>query len=212
VVRVRDNGMGMSEALLQTAFEPFVQGHRGLGREGGGLGMGLTLVRTIVDLHGGAVGVESEGPQQGTTFTVTLPLALGTFDAGAPEPVVAQFLPDAGRKILVVDDNEDAAVGLATLLRLDGFEVLVAHDGAEALAIAQHEHPALVLLDLGLPGMDGYEVARRLRAIEGLQAARLIAVTGYGQAADKRRTAEAGFEAHLVKPVDIDALERMIGA
>jgi PAS domain S-box-containing protein len=208
LLRVRDNGVGMGEALLQTAFDPFVQGSRGLAREGGGLGMGLTLVRTIVDLHGGEVAAESNGSGTGTTFTVTLPLALG--QRVAPESVTAAPAAEGSSKILVVDDNQDAAQGLATLLRLDGYEVLVAHDGAEALAIAERERPALVLLDLGLPGMDGFEVARRLRRIDGLEAARLIAVTGYGQAADRLRTAEAGFEAHLVKPVDIDLLAKML--
>ncbi|HUP05753.1 MAG TPA: PAS domain S-box protein [Caldimonas sp.] len=208
VARVRDNGVGLSEALLQTAFKPFVQGARGLARESGGLGMGLALVKTIVDLHGGAVMAQSAGTDRGATFTITLPLATASgAEAPAQEASVAH---EPASKILIVDDNADAAQGLATLLRLDGYEVLVAHDGAEALAVAERERPALVLLDLGLPGMDGFEVARRLRGIDGLARARLIAITGYGQDADKRRTAAAGFEAHLVKPVDIEQLERMI--
>jgi len=208
VARVRDNGVGLSEALLQTAFEPFVQGARGLARESGGLGMGLALVKTIVELHGGAVMAQSAGTDRGATFSVTLPLASAPRTQIAPEPRAVSA--DPGSKILVVDDNADAAQGLATLLRLDGYEVVVAHDGAEALAVAERERPALVLLDLGLPGMDGFEVARRLRGIDGLAHARLIAGTGYGQEADKRRTAEAGFEAHLVKPVDIEQLEKML--
>jgi PAS domain S-box-containing protein len=211
-LEVTDTGIGMSDALMERAFDPFVQGSRELARSGGGLGIGLTLVRRIVELHGGQVAVASAGAGKGTRFTVTLPLAVAQ-PAAAPAPVpvtAAAPAPPGRRHILVVDDNRDAADSLAELLRMVGHDVLLAHDGAQALEVAAANHPDTVLLDIGLPGMDGYEVARRLRERPDLARAHLIALTGYGQASDRRATSEAGFEAHLVKPVDFMELERLL--
>lgn len=205
---VSDNGIGMSPDLMQRAFDPFVQGSRSLERAGGGLGIGLTLVKAIVELHGGRVAVASEGAGRGTCFTLHLPLA-----SAAPRPGevdAAQMQPPPGTRVLVVDDNRDAADTLAELLRLQGHAVTLAYDGAQALSLAEREHPDIVLLDLGLPGMDGLEVARRLRAAPATATSRLIALTGYGQDSDRRATALAGFDAHLTKPVDVQALLRLV--
>jgi len=190
------------------AFAPFVQGDRELDRTGGGLGIGLTLVKRIVELHDGSIAIASAGRGKGTRFTVTLPLSVA-------HPVAASAAPtEAGmprrRHILVVDDNRDAADSLAELLRMVGHDVVLAHDGAQALEVAAANHPDTVLLDIGLPGMDGYEVARRLRERPDFARTRLIALTGYGQASDRHATTEAGFEAHLVKPVDFVELERLL--
>jgi PAS domain S-box-containing protein len=209
-LEVTDTGIGMSDTLMQRAFDPFVQGSRELDRSGGGLGIGLTLVRRIVELHGGKVAVASAGIGRGTRFTVTLPLAVAHPAAAPMQSAAAAPAPPRRRHILVVDDNRDAADSLAELLRMVGHDVVLAHDGAQALEVAAANHPDTVLLDIGLPGMDGYEVARRLRARPEFARARLIALTGYGQSSDRRATSEAGFEAHLVKPVDFVELERLL--
>lgn len=202
-LQVADDGMGMGETLLQRAFEPFVQGERALDRADGGLGIGLTLVRSIAELHGGAVSAASAGPGQGTTMTVTLPLAEPSAAAvpAQPEPSVPML-----RRVLVVDDGRDAAESLAMLLRMHGHEVRVAYDGVQALRYAEAAPPQVVLLDIGLPGMDGYEVARRLRRLAGVAQARMIAITGYGQEQDQQAAEAAGFDGHLTKPVDPDQL------
>jgi len=206
-IRVADTGIGMSEQLIEHAFDLFVQGKRALDRSDGGLGIGLTLVQRIVALHSGIVSASSAGPGHGSEFVVALPLA-------HPEPVPPG--PDAAphavtpRKILVVDDNVDAANSLSTLLTMSGHATSLAHDGTEALRLATEEEPDLVLLDVGLPGIDGYEVARRVRRLPRLRHTRLIAMTGYGQESDKLAAAEAGFDRHLVKPVDFDVLVEMI--
>ncbi len=217
-LKVSDNGIGMPEPLRQRAFEPFVQGTRALDRAEGGLGIGLTLVKRIVELHGGTVTAASAGAHQGTTITVTLPLRNGAEADGhglpgavaAPSPV-SPASPEDGNKVLVVDDNHDSAETLAALLGLAGYEVQIAYEGVSALAWAATHRPRVVLLDLGLPGMDGFQVARQLRQLPGLAQTRLIAITGYGQESDRRATAEAGFELHLTKPVDPDELARFIG-
>jgi CheY-like chemotaxis protein len=210
-LQVADNGMGMPDTLLQRAFEPFVQGERALDRAEGGLGIGLTLVRSITELHGGAVAAASAGPGQGTTVTVTLPLA-----EPAPAPAPAPAPPEASslvpRRVLVVDDGHDAAETLAMLLRMHGHEVRVAYDGPQALRYAEATPPQVVLLDIGLPGMSGYEVAQRLRALPGLEGLRLIALTGYGQQQDQQAAAGAGFDHHLIKPVDPDELLALLAA
>nr|WP_051242886.1 PAS domain S-box protein [Azohydromonas australica] len=206
-LRVVDNGIGMTESLLQRAFEPFVQGVRGLDRAEGGLGIGLALVKTIVGLHGGSVSAASAGPGMGTTFTVTLPLS-----DSDPEPAVAdvQTLVPAARRVLVVDDNKDAAESMALLLRMSGHEVSIARDGAEALTLAPSLKPESVLLDIGLPGMDGYELARRLRGLPGLEQVQVVAVTGYGQDTDRQAAVAAGIHLHLTKPVDPQELARLL--
>lgn len=207
VLRVIDNGIGMSPTLLATAFDLFVQGERTIDRAEGGLGIGLTLVRRIVKLHGGQTKASSPGPGQGSELTVRLPLA-----AAAPGEA-AEALPaesEGGRRVLVVDDNRDAADSLAQLLGMCGHSVWVAYDGAHAIELAARHVPDVILLDLGLPGMDGFEVARRLRGIPQLRAALLVAVTGYGQEGDRRAVADAGFGVHLVKPVGPEELLQVV--
>jgi len=206
-IRVRDNGIGMSEHLLEHAFDLFVQGKRALDRADGGLGVGLTLVMRIVAMHGGTVTAASAGTGKGSEFVVTLPLA---HLENAPQTAGAAPHAVTPRKILVVDDNVDAAHSLSALLTMSGHATSLAHDGTEALRLAAEELPDLVLLDVGLPGIDGYEVARRVRRLPRLSHTRLIAMTGYGQESDKLAAAEAGFDRHLVKPVDFDVLVEMI--
>jgi PAS domain S-box-containing protein len=207
---VSDNGIGMSAALLQRAFEPFVQGERSLDRAAGGLGIGLTLVKTVVELHGGSVEAASGGVDQGTRFTVTLPLAAAVPNGVGAAPVAQPAPRPAAARLLVVDDNQDAAMSLAELLRFGGHPVHVAYDGAQALEAMREQRPEVVFLDLGLPGMDGFEVARRVRADPALAGVRLVALTGYGQPADRAATEAAGFAGHLVKPVELAQLTRAL--
>lgn len=209
VVTVKDNGIGMPEDLLDDAFELFVQGDRGIARSEGGLGIGLTLVRSLVTMHGGTIRARSEGTGKGSEFTVSLPLSR----PGATGPIVPMvgvqttgFAPP--RHILVVDDNVDAAITLRELLRLLGHEVDVAHDGPAAVRRTREMQPDVVLLDIGLPEMDGYEVAATLRA-EGFAETLLIALSGY---AEDSRSKKSGFDHHLVKPVDLPRLKDLISA
>jgi PAS domain S-box-containing protein len=206
-LEISDNGVGMSQSLMERAFDPFVQGERSLARSEGGLGIGLTLVKKIVDLHGGSVVAASAGPGRGTRFTVALPLAKdeGQRLAGVPSIALA-----SSRTILVVDDNRDGAESLMELLRASGHDVLVAFTGEEALDIAARQRLSAVLLDIGLPDMSGYEVARRMRQMPALKDTRIIATTGYGLARDRDASGAAGFNAHLVKPVDHQEILRLI--
>ncbi len=213
VLRVRDTGIGIPADMLPRIFDLFVQAERRLDRSQGGLGIGLTLVRRLVEMHGGSVTAHSEGPGKGSEFVVRLP-ALPEDRKGEilrkqadDKQVVA---PTARRRILVVDDNVDAAESLAVLLRLEGHEVRVACDGPAALAAAQADPPEMVVLDLGMPGMDGFEVARRLRALPGSDGVLLVALTGWAQGEDRRRCHEAGFDGHLPKPVEWDALRQFL--
>jgi two-component system CheB/CheR fusion protein len=208
LVSVRDDGVGMSADLIPRAFDLFVQEHRSSDRAQGGLGIGLTLVRTLVKMHGGSVTAVSDGPGRGSEFVVRLPLAGPVVvEAGrvAPAPP-ADGIP---LRVLVVDDNVDAADALQYVLKLGGHRVRVAHDGPGAIAAAAAEPPELVLLDIGLPGMDGYQVAERLR-LAGHDRAALVAISGYGQEEDLRRSRGAGFDHHLVKPVDGAVLRKLI--
>jgi PAS domain S-box-containing protein len=219
VLRIRDNGMGIATELLPRLFDLFVQGERALDREGGGLGLGLTIVRRLVELHGGEVAAFSAGENQGSEFTVRLPLAERA-DArpprrrprSAPRPRSARA---SALRVLVVDDNRDAAEVLVETLGALGYATRIAFDGHEALAVAQAFSPQLAFVDIGLPGLDGYELAGRLRKAATGSAPVLVAVTGYGQEADQRRSREAGFAAHLIKPVDLARLveiaERVAG-
>jgi PAS domain S-box-containing protein len=207
-VRVRDSGVGMSREFLQVAFEPFTQSRQSLARKQGGLGLGLRIVQAIVAAHGGTVCAESEGEACGSEFIVRLPTAdreaLATVDQFPPVRSHRSY------RILVVDDNADAADSLAAALDAAGHLTHIAYDAPTALAAVDVFAPEVALLDLGLPEMDGYELARWLRANPRLRDVRLIAVTGYGQAADRARTASAGFDAHLVKPVALDTLLAVI--
>ena len=212
VVRVRDNGIGVPPDVLGRVFEPFVQTDGSLARSEGGLGIGLTLVRSLVEMHGGRVEAHSPGLGQGSEFTIRLPARVAQ-PAELPAPPVSETAvrPLARPlRILVVEDNVDAAESLATLLRVWGHDVQVVHDGLQALDAARGRRPEVVLLDIGLPGLDGYQVARRLREDLGLGGALLVAMTGYGQPEDRRRSREAGIHHHFVKPVEPFVLRNLL--
>jgi PAS domain S-box-containing protein len=212
VVRVRDTGVGIPADLMPQVFDLFTQGDRSLARSEGGLGIGLTLVKSLVEMHGGRVELFSGGPGEGTEARVRLP-ALEVRRAAGPggaEPgPTGAGAPT--RRVLLVDDHADTAESLAMVLKAEGHEVRTAPDGATALEVAGAYRPEVVLLDIGLPRMDGYEVARRLRAQAGPTRVLLIALTGYGQEEDRRRAAAAGFDAHLVKPADLTTLRALLG-
>ncbi len=211
LVRLVDTGIGIAPDMLPHVFELFVQGDHSEARSQGGLGIGLTLVKNLIELHGGSVSAWSAGLGRGSEFTIRLPLLpdrqaqVPVAHAPGQTPAVA-----AGHRLLVVDDNRDAAESLAILLRAQGYAVRVAFDGAAGLEQARIQRPELVFLDIGMPGMDGYEVARRLRATPGLEKVVLVALTGWGQKSDRLRSAEAGFDRHLVKPLEEKALKEVL--
>jgi len=210
VIAVRDRGIGIPPQMLTEVFELFSQGERTLDRAQGGLGIGLSLVKTVVEMHGGSVSAHSEGVDRGSEFLIRLPCLLEPAIAGpAAEPPARRAIPP--RRILIVDDSRDAAESLAMLLSLSGHQVLVSHHGEEALSLAAAERPEVVLLDIGLPGIDGYEVCRRLRQ-GGLDGALIIAMTGYGQERDRQRSKDAGFDTHTVKPVELDHLMELLAS
>jgi CheY-like chemotaxis protein len=208
VIRVRDTGIGVPPDVLDRVFEPFVQSSGSLARSDGGLGVGLTLVRGLIEMHGGSVEAHSPGLGQGSEFVVRLP-AREPAEATAPaaEPAVTAA---RGLRVLVVEDNVDAAESLASLLRLWNHEVLVVNDGKSAIDAARSLRPEVVLLDIGLPGLDGYQVAQRLREDVGLEHTLLVAMTGYGQPEDRRRSHEAGIHHHFVKPVEPMVLRNLL--
>jgi CheY-like chemotaxis protein len=212
VVRVIDNGIGIPEKLLPQIFELFTQGDRSLDRSQGGLGIGLTLVQRLVEMHGGEVHAESRGPNKGTEFVVRLPehkpepSAKNTESNGSETGEITAAI----RRVLLVDDNQDLTFTMSMLLKKAGHEVRVASDGPASLELAASWHPEIMLIDIGLPGLNGYEVAKRVRDHVALQDSILIAMTGYGQAEDRQRSHEAGFDHHLVKPADISALQSLL--
>lgn len=212
VLRVRDNGIGISPDLLPRIFDLFTQAQRSLDRSEGGVGIGLTMVKRLVEMHGGTVEARSDGPDLGSEFIVRLPVVMPAAAPGAEIAPTPSGAPEraAPRKVLVVEDNPDAAATLADLLELWGHEPHVVHRGEDALEQVEALSPDLLLIDVGLPGIDGFEVARRLRASGAAGPARLIAVTGYGQQDDRRRSEEAGFDLHLTKPVDPEALRTLL--
>jgi CheY-like chemotaxis protein len=212
IVSVRDNGIGISATMLPLVFDMFMQADRTTDRSQGGLGIGLTLVKNLVESHGGSISARSDGPGLGSEFIVRLPVAVE--QSREPQPVVSPQKVErlAQRRVLVVDDNEDAAASLAMLLRFLGSEVQVARDGATALSMIADFRPDAVLLDIGMPGMDGFEVARRIREQADFAGIVLIALTGWGQAEDRSRTRAAGFDHHLVKPADITSLQSLLVA
>jgi signal transduction histidine kinase/DNA-binding response OmpR family regulator len=211
-IRVKDEGAGISPEFLPHMFDLFAQADQSLDRSQGGLGIGLTLVKHLVELHGGRVWANSEGPGKGAEVGLALPAHLGTH-APLPLPgVTHRPVPSQGAasRILVVDDLQASAETLMTLLEMEGFQVRVAHEGQEALAIAREFKPQVVLLDIGLPGMNGFEVAHGLRSQPESQDALLIALTGYGEAESRSRSAQAGFDFHMVKPADVNLLLSML--
>jgi CheY-like chemotaxis protein len=202
---VRDNGIGIDADLLPHVFELFEQGKRTLDRAQGGLGVGLTVVRRLAELHHGSVEVHSAGAGQGSEFCVRLPcLAEVTAGSGARPAMPVQ--PASGCRVLVVDDNCDAAESVAMFLGMVGHEVKTVNDGKEALACAPVYAPQVVVLDIGLPAIDGFEVARRLRLLPETSRALLVAMTGYGSKADQQRAQEVGFDHYFVKPTDPSTL------
>jgi PAS domain S-box-containing protein len=209
-VRVRDNGPGISHRMLPLVFDVFVQGERSLDRAQGGLGIGLTLVKRLVELHGGAVEARSDGIGRGSEFIVTLPLASQVPAATSATLAGAIQSTDAARRVLVVDDSRDAADSLQMLLTLLGHQAEVAYNGPDALEKLAGWQPDVVFLDLGLPGMTGYDVVRRIRNQPGLRDLFVVALTGYGTEEERQRTAEAGFDRHLVKPPDLGAIQEML--
>jgi PAS domain S-box-containing protein len=203
VLTVRDTGAGITAEDLPRLFEPFVQLRSA--RANGGLGLGLTLVKSIVELHGGTISAASPGAGLGSEFTIRLPLGR------APEPAIEEPAPHASHhRVLLIEDNKDVADSLADVLRMLGHDVRVASDGPSGIAAASEFHPDAVLCDIGLPGIDGYEVARRLRAGDAAHGAMLVALSGYGQPEDRKRSSAAGFSAHIVKPATIEALRRTL--
>ncbi|HUP29947.1 MAG TPA: ATP-binding protein [Usitatibacter sp.] len=212
VVSVADNGVGMSPEALASVFDMFVQANPLEQRGQSGLGIGLTIVRSLVEMHGGTISAHSEGPGKGSELIVRLPLgraAAAGVPARAPEAApVAVNLP----RVLVVDDNVDAADSLGALLQMLGAEVRVVHDGEAALAALGNYQPAVVFLDLGMPGMDGYELARRMRQRHEARDAKLIALTGWGQERDRENSRAAGFDHHLIKPADVGALKAVLSS
>lgn len=202
-LRVRDDGVGMSPELLLRVFDLFEQGAQSLDRSAGGLGLGLAIVKSIVTLHGGSVVAASEGLGMGSEFVVRLPLAMARARSAAPPNSPHPQATGGPRRVLIVDDNADGAEMLEVALRGMGHTTMTAHDGPSAVEAARQFAPDVALLDIGLPIMDGYEVARQMRAIFGDRTPKLVAITGYGQQSDRARSREAGFDCHLVKPIDL---------
>ena len=229
-IRIRDNGIGIRQELLPHVFELFTQLDRTDGRTQGGLGIGLALVQRLVQMHGGEVSAASEGPGKGSEFVIRLPLLRreaepveaqpertaeamapsGSEMASAVAPLVTASAARLARRILIADDNNDALESLATLLQLSGHEVYTATNGGTALQSAERHQPEVVLLDIGMPLLDGYEVAKRIRAQPWGQRITLVALTGWGQDSDRRRSREAGFDSHLVKPLDLETLTDLL--
>lgn len=213
VLSVIDNGIGISRHDLQRVFDLFTQGRQGLDRSQGGLGLGLTIARTMATMHGGTLTAHSDGPDQGSRFDLTLPLLAAEDEDDAGCGMGQHGAPlGSGQTALVVDDNEDAANMLCELLRSWGYTVLVAHDGPSGLKLLSEQHVDVGLLDIGLPVMDGYELAKAIHALPGQADTPLIALTGYGQEQDRQRAKDSGFREHLVKPVDIERLSRLLAS
>lgn len=211
VISVRDNGIGIAPEQLPQLFEMFSQATSALDRSEGGLGIGLSLARGLVALHGGTIDAKSEGLGLGSVFSVTLPLAPPQAEsAHDPASQRAAGASRAALRVLVVDDNRDSADGCSALLQMAGHDVLTAYSGREALALAADFRPQLALLDIGMPGMNGYDLARQIRAASWGRDILLVAVTGWGQDEDRRQAEAAGFDLHRVKPLDLDSLEALL--
>jgi PAS domain S-box-containing protein len=211
-VRVSDNGIGIPRELLPQVFEMFMQADKSLERAQGGLGIGLSLVKRLVEMHDGTVEAHSKGTGHGSVFVVRLPTANAAAVQEPPPVAEVHAAPSTGHRILVVDDNEDAATSLALLLRLMGHETRTANNGLDAIELADQFQPDVALLDIGMPKLNGYETARRMRQKTWGREMLLVALTGWGQEADRRRSSDAGFDSHLVKPVDVAEIERLLAA
>ena len=207
-IRVSDNGRGISAEVINHLFDLFFQADHNLDRSDGGLGIGLSLVRSIVEMHGGRVEVRSPGPGRGSEFSIVLPSCSEPAHKAGPNEF-HKAIPGNGMKMLVVDDNRDAAKSMSLVLSIRGYDVTMAFDGKEAVDKAIQEKPGVILLDIGLPLLNGYEACQQMRQ-RGLTDQLIIAVTGYGQEDDRRLSDEAGFDHHLVKPVDISVLETLL--
>jgi CheY-like chemotaxis protein/two-component sensor histidine kinase len=212
VVKVNDNGIGIPADKLTSIFELFAQAHTTPGRSQGGLGIGLTVVKRLVEMHGGSVSVASEGPGLGSEFSVCLPTIAGKLQVPQSNLPALEAGAMTTRRILVVDDNDDSAESLAMLLKMSGNETDTANDGLAALAAVETFRPNVVLLDISLPKMDGHEVARRIRREPWGKDIVLVALTGWGQDEDRRKSKEAGFDEHMIKPVDYKALMRLLSS
>jgi len=207
VLQVADAGAGIDSVLLEHLFEPFMQGDDTLDRNSGGLGLGLALVKGLVDLHGGEVSAQSAGRDQGAELTVRLPLHAGVEASG--RTALAESLPQPRRRVLIVDDDRDVADGLRAALEIHTHQVAVARTGPEALAAARLFKPDVVFCDIGLPGMNGYEVARAFRADGAFRSTLLVALSGYAQSEDLAKASAAGFDQHLAKPPNIEKIKRI---
>jgi CheY-like chemotaxis protein len=208
IVTVQDNGIGIPPQAIEQVFDMFSQVHSHEVRGAEGLGIGLSLVRTLVQMHNGTVCAFSEGPGLGARFTVRLPLV-----AGPVMPQIALSPPavqNRGQRVLVVDDNTDAAASLALLLQMEDYEVCTAEDGEEAIECARAFGPQVIFMDLDMPRLDGLEAARRIRTLPNGEYVHIVALTGWGQEADRQRTRDAGMDHHLVKPVSLDALQSVL--
>jgi CheY-like chemotaxis protein len=213
LLAVQDPGIGFEPQVAEKLFAPFLQVNPTLERTSGGLGIGLTIVRRLTELHGGSVAGSSPGPGKGARFTVRLPLAAGPVEAAAPaDAELAPVRPGKRRRVVVIEDNDDIRESLASILSCWGHDVVVEADGRSGLARVLESKPDIALVDLGLPGLNGYDIARRIRAGTPDGAVRLIAITGYGQPTDRARALEAGFDAHLLKPVAPELLARELQA
>jgi PAS domain S-box-containing protein len=210
-VRVRDDGIGIAPVMLPRIFEMFTQVDHAAQHTQGGLGIGLCIAKRLVEMHGGTLSAHSEGPNQGSEFTVTLPLQLAeSTGRSSLDSSRAADTPQHSLRVLVADDNTDAAASLSMILKMSGHDVRTVFDGVEALELVENFHPDVALLDIGMPHIDGYELCRRLRTLPYGRDMLIVALTGWGQAEDKRRSEEAGFDQHLVKPADIRALEHLL--
>ena len=210
VVRVRDHGCGIPPEMLSKVFDLFVQVEHPLEHSRGGLGIGLSLVRRLIEMHGGAVEARSDGPGAGSEFIVRLPISLSEMPTPQGPRNIGISANSARRRVLIADDNEDALESLAVVLRFMGHETATARDGLAALEVAQSFLPELILLDIGMPGLNGYETAARIREQPWGRGVRLVALTGWGQGADRKRSDEAGFDLHMVKPIDPAVIERLL--
>jgi len=212
VITVRDTGVGISRAMLPHVFEMFTQGEQTRARTFGGLGIGLTLVKRLVEMHGGTVAAESTGLGMGSMFVIRLPAVLDSSQCPQPQAEGPAYMSPPSLRILIVDDNRDAADSLAMLLRTTGNDIRTAYDGLEAVQVASEFRPEVVLLDIGLPKIDGHEVAQRIRKEPWGRQMCLIAVTGWSDETDRARSRASGFDHHLVKPLDTGHLAQLLGS